>query len=361
MSRDIIDFFRINSQSTIEQQMPYIIAEAGVNHEGNMDLAKRLIDEATEGGANAIKFQTYKADTIASKDSPAYWDLRKEPTPSQYALFRKYDKFWKREFEELKRYCDQAGIIFLSTPFDVDSVNFLNDLVDVFKISSSDITNKPFIEHICRFGKPIILSTGASDLWEIKEAKTWIDAFQVPLALLHCVLNYPTQDKDAHLGMIKGLQAAFPGNIIGYSDHTLPKDMQTLLVATLLGAKIIEKHFTHDKNLPGNDHYHAMDKTDLKHFCHMLGNVWPLLGQFEVVALPEEELARKHARRSLVAKRNIPKGKVITHDDLTWKRPAHGISPKDIDQVVGRVATKNIVEDNIMMWSMLNTDFRGTI
>ena len=352
MSRNIIDFFRIDSQSTMEQQMPYIIAEAGVNHEGSMDLAKRLIDEALEGGADAIKFQTYKADTIASKDSPAYWDLSKEPTTNQHALFQKHDKFWKGEFEELKRYCDQAGITFLSTPFDVDSANFLNDLVDVFKISSSDITNKPFIEHICRFGKPIILSTGASDLWEIKEAKTWIDVFQVPLALLHCVLNYPTKDKDAHLGMIKGLQAAFPDNIIGYSDHTLPKDMQTPLVAALLGARIIEKHFTYDKNLPGNDHYHAMDKADLKRFFQMLDNVWTLLGQFKVEALPEEELARKHARRSLVAKRNISQGKVITFEDLTWKRPAHGISPKDIDHVVGKLATQNIAEDSILIWGM---------
>lgn len=350
----LLELFKMFDKNSMGITRPYIIAEAGVNHEGNMDIAKHLIDDALEGGADAIKFQTYKADTIASKGSPAYWDLSKEPTPSQYALFQKYDKFWKSEFEELKKYCDHAGITFLSTPFDVDSANFLNDLVDVFKISSSDIINKPFIEHICRFGKPIILSTGASDLWEIQEVKKWIDVFQLPLALLHCVLNYPTQDKDAHLGMIKGLQAAFPENIIGYSDHTLPKDMQTLLVAAVLGARIIEKHFTHDKNLPGNDHYHAMDKADLKRFCQMLDNVWLLLGQFEVASLPEEELARKHARRSLVAKRNIPKGKVVTYDDLTWKRPAHGISPKYIDQVMGRIATQNIVEDAVVVWSMLS-------
>lgn len=351
MNRNIIDFFRMDKK-TMEQQKPYIIAEAGVNHEGNMDLAKRLIDEAVEGGADAIKFQTYKADKIASKDSPAYWDLNKEPTTSQYALFQKYDKFWKGEFEDIKRYCDQGGITFISTPFDVDSADFLNDLVDVFKIASSDITNKPFIEHICRYGKPVILSTGASDLDEIKEAKTWIDAFRVPLVLLHCVLNYPTQDKDANLGMIRGLQAAFPENIIGYSDHTLPGDMHTLLVATLLGSRILEKHFTFDKSLPGNDHYHSMDKTDLKRFHNMLDNIWPLLGRFEVAALPEEEPARMHARRSLVAKRNIPQGKIITGDDLTWKRPAHGISPKHIDQVVGRQAKQDISEDLILTWSM---------
>lgn len=352
MSPNISEFFRGYNPRAVTLQKPYIIAEAGVNHEGDMGLAKRLIDEAREGGADAVKFQAYKADTIASKHSPAYWDLSKEPTASQHELFQKYDKFWKPEFEELKRHCDEVGIAFLSTPFDVESATFLNDLVDAFKISSSDITNKPFIQHICQMGKPIILSTGGSDLSEIQEAKGWVDAHNVPLALLHCVLNYPTQDKDAHLGMIKGLQAAFPDTLIGYSDHTLPKDMQTLLVAALLGARIIEKHFTHDKNLPGNDHYHAMDKADLKRFRQGLDKVWTLLGQFEVAALPEEEPARKHARRSLVARRHIVKGGVITLDDLTWKRPAHGISPKHIDQVAGRVAAQDIDEDAILIWSM---------
>ena len=164
----------LNSDLSEKVVRPYIIAEAGVNHEGDMDLAMRLIDEAREGGAHAIKFQTYKAETIASKDSPAYWDSTKESTQSQYKLFKKYDKFWKKEFITLKEYCDKTEIEFLSTPFDLESANFLNDLMDVFKISSSDITNKPFIQYICKFGKPVILSTGASNLDEIHEAVEWI-------------------------------------------------------------------------------------------------------------------------------------------------------------------------------------------
>src|SRR5688572_2067836 len=156
----IIDF--LNGYNPLEIVRPYIIAEAGVNHEGSMELAKRLIDEAKEGGADAIKFQTYKAETIASKDSPYYWDITKEPTRSQYELFKKYDKFWKGEYEQLKVHCDKAGIEFMSTPFDVEAADFLNELMPVFKISSSDITNLPFIEHQCKFGKPIILSTGSS-------------------------------------------------------------------------------------------------------------------------------------------------------------------------------------------------------
>ncbi|MEP7145662.1 MAG: N-acetylneuraminate synthase family protein, partial [bacterium] len=166
---------------------PYVIAEAGVNHEGDMDLAKRLIDEAADGGAHAIKFQTYKAESLASKDSPSYWDLNKEPTQNQVELFKKYDKFWKKEYEELKKVCDNRGIEFLSTPFDTDAADFLNDMMPAFKISSSDITNLPFIEYMCKFGKPIILSTGASNVWEIQQAVELIEKFGNPLSLLHCV------------------------------------------------------------------------------------------------------------------------------------------------------------------------------
>lgn len=327
---------------------PYIIAEAGVNHEGSMEIAKRLVDEAKEGGAHAIKFQSYKAETLASKHSPAYWDTTKESTQSQFELFKKHDSFWKNEMQELKDYCDKIDIEFMSTPFDVESAYFLNEMMDVFKISSSDITNKPFIEYICGFGKPIILSTGASDLEEVKEAVNWIKPFKLPLALLHCVLNYPTPDKNANLGMIKGLQEAFPNNIIGYSDHTLPKDMKVCEIATLLGAVIIEKHFTHDKSLTGNDHYHAMDKDDLKLFNTTIELTFKTLGSFKVESLSNEDKSRLNARRSLVAAKDIPKGKIIDKDDLTFKRPAHGISPKYIDDVVGKEAKVDIMEDDII-------------
>jgi len=330
---------------------PYIIAEAGVNHEGNMNLAYRLIEEAKEGGAHAIKFQTYKADTIASRNSPSYWDTDKEPTRSQYELFQKYDKFWKCEFEELKTYCEKVGIEFLSTPFDLESAEFLNDMVEVFKISSSDITNKPFIEFICDFGKPIILSTGASNLSEIEEAVSWITKKGNPLALLHCILNYPTEDKNANLAMIADLIQKFPNNNIGYSDHTLPKDMKTLETAVMLGAVILEKHFTHDKTLRGNDHYHAMDKEDLKTFNKNLNSLFELLGEYEKHALPSELPARQNARRSLVAKRDIPLGGKIGSADITWKRPGCGISPREIESVLGRKARKNISTDSLLAWS----------
>jgi sialic acid synthase SpsE len=327
---------------------PYIIAEAGVNHEGSMKLAKRLVKEAKEGGADAIKFQSYKAETLASKDSPAYWDTTKEPTQSQYELFKKHDSFWKEEMQELKNYCDEIDIEFLSTPFDVESASFLNEMMDVFKISSSDITNKPFIEYMCSFGKPILLSTGASNLEEVKEAVSWINAFNLPLSLMHCVLNYPTPDENANLGMIAGLKKEFPDNIIGYSDHTLPKEMKVCEMATMLGAVIIEKHFTHDKSLTGNDHYHAMDKEDLNKFKANLETTFQILGSFKIKALDDEEKSRLNARRSLVAAKDIQKGKIIEKSDLTFKRPAHGISPKYIDEVVGKAAKVDIMEDDII-------------
>ncbi|MBN2782299.1 MAG: N-acetylneuraminate synthase family protein [Campylobacterales bacterium] len=331
---------------------PYVIAEAGVNHEGSMEIAKRLVDEAKDGGADAIKFQTYKADTIASKDSPAYWDTTKEPTLSQHELFKKHDKFWKNEMQELKEYCDKVGIEFMSTPFDIESATFLNDMMDVFKISSSDITNKPFIEFMCDFNKPIILSTGASSLSEIAEAVSWIEKKGNPLALLHCVLNYPTPDKNANLGMILDLKSKFPDKLIGYSDHTLPKDMKVCEMATMLGSVIIEKHFTHDKTLQGNDHYHAMDKDDLKLFRKNTDKAFEILGSFKVEALEDEDSARKNARRSLVALRDIPKGSVIEKKDLTFKRPAHGVSPKFIDEVIGKTALVDIKDDDVIKWHM---------
>ena len=332
--------------------LPYIIAEAGVNHEGSMDTARRLIDEALEGGAHAVKFQSYKAGTLASKDSTAYWDTSKEPTQSQYELFKKHDKFWKREFEELKRHCDSGGIEFLSTPFDVESANFLNDMMDVFKISSSDITNTPFIRHLCGYGKPILLSTGASYPHEIMESVGLIEQFGLPLALLHCVLNYPTADENAALGMICSLRAFFPKHIIGYSDHTLPGDMQVLQTATLLGARILEKHFTHDKSLPGNDHYHAMDQHDLRRFVDAMQRVRDMVGGSELTSLPSEKPARQNARRSLVALTAISAGSTIEERHLTFKRPASGISPRHYDEIIGMKARKYIAEDTVLQWSM---------
>ena len=168
------------------------------------------------------------------------------------------------------------------------------------------------------------------------------------------IARWASLDENANLGMIKDMMRLFPDAVPGYSDHTLPKDMHTLEVATLLGATVLEKHFTHDKTLPGNDHYHAMDKDDLKHFWKRIDRTFELLGTFEMKALDSEAPARANARRSLVAAKNIPAGKTIDMTDLTWKRPASGISPKDISQVIGKTAARDITEDEVMKWNLLN-------
>lgn len=336
---------------------PYVIAEIGVNHEGSLDQAKRLIDLAKEGGADAAKFQTYKAGSLASKHSPAYWDTTKEPTQSQYQLFQKYDTFEQRDYEELAGHCDSVGIDFLSTPFDAAAVEFLDPLMKFFKIASADLTNVPFLRAVAGKGKPVVLSTGASTLAEIDLAVDILEKAGAPaVALLHCVLNYPTPNENAHLGMITGLARSYPDYLIGYSDHTIPDEcMTTLVSAYLLGARVIEKHFTHDKTLPGNDHYHAMDVEDLKRFTARIETTRALIGgQTTKSALESEEISRKNARRSIVLTKDVPADHRITETDLTYKRPGTGISPLYWDDVIGRVTVRPLENDHVLQWRDLD-------
>jgi len=346
-----------------ENSKPFIIAEAGVNYYDiakkeniePIEAAKLMIKEAADAGADAIKFQTYKAEKIASRFSPAYWDTTKERTKSQYELFKKYDKFGEDEYHELARYAKIKKVIFLSTPFDEESADFLYDLVPAFKISSSDITNIPFIKYIARKGKPIFLSTGASTINEIKEAISTIENEGVDqIVIMHCILNYPTKYEDANLGMIKHIKKVFPNYLVGYSDHTVPDpNMLVLTTAVLLGARVIEKHFTLDKSLKGNDHYHSMDPEDLEKFVNNLKLIQKIIGKEGKKPLNTEITAIKYARRSIVAKQDILKGTKITEEMLTCKRPGTGISPKFLDRVIGKRAKRNIKSDEIIRWDML--------
>jgi N-acetylneuraminate synthase len=332
---------------------PVIIAEAGVNHEGSIDLAFRLIDDAVAGGADAIKFQTYRAETLAVRDSPAYWDRTKEPTATQRELFAKYDRLWQDDFEVLKRRCDAAGIEFMSTPFDRESATFLAPLVNVFKIASADITSHPFLRLVASFGKPVVLSTGASSIDEI-DAALVVLGDGIPVCLMHCILNYPTSHDDANLGMILDLRARFPTTTPGYSDHTIPDaTMSVPLIAALLGARVIEKHMTFDKTLPGNDHYHAMDLQDLRLLRTRLDEAFAIVGERVKRPLASEEAARRYARRSLVTARDLPAGHPIAEVDLTWKRPGTGISPALLADVIGKRTTDAVPADTILDWQLL--------
>ncbi|WP_417440095.1 N-acetylneuraminate synthase family protein [Idiomarina abyssalis] len=345
--------FSIGKHQLGDSLNPYIIAEIGVNHEGSMETAKRLIDEAVEGGAHAAKFQSYKAGKIASKHSPAYWDQTKEATDSQYKLFQKYDSFEPEDYKELARYCESKGIDFMSTPFDLEAVDFLAPLMSAIKIASADITNVPLIRKCATFGKPLILSTGASSYAEIEFAiETARDAGAKEISLLHCVLNYPTPEENAQLNMIEKLRRLFPEYVIGYSDHVVPDEtISALEVAVLKGASVLEKHFTHDKSLPGNDHYHAMDVIDLKSFVNKLATYRRLLSG-KGKELEKEQAARREARRSIVAAKDLKVGDVLTESHLIAKRPAHGVSPIHWDDVIGKTMLIDVEEDLPLQWGM---------
>lgn len=342
---------------------PYIIAEIGVNFYDTasvenitpMSAAKKYIDEAKRVGIEAVKFQSYKADTIVSQKSPAYWDLKKEPTRTQYELFAKHDKFSEKEYWELYQYCKMKQIEFLSTPFDYPSVDYLNEMVSSYKISSSDITNLPFLKYIAKKGKPILLSTGASFLSEIEEAvRVILQSGCQELSLLHCVLSYPCKDEDANLFKIKSLKSSFPELRIGYSDHTLPDENMTILTtAYLYGAEVIEKHFTLDKTLNGNDHYHAGDPTDFQKAIKNFELISKISGDGKIDVLPCENIPRREARRSLVLTRNIEAGEKIGEKDLMAKRPGTGIAPKYSDIVIGRAAKMPLTADTVLMWEMI--------
>ena len=342
---------------------PYIIAEMGVNF---FDTAKKLnispieaakvyIDKACDVGIDCAKFQSYKAETIASKNSPAYWDISKESTKTQYELFKKYDAFGEKEYRELCEYTHSKGMDFTSTPFDYESVDYLYDMVDFYKISSSDISNLPFVEYIGKKGKPVYLSTGASYLSEVDVAVRILkDAGCKDIVLMHCVLSYPTIPENANLKLIDTLKKDFPDVRIGYSDHVAPDDnMMTLAAAFMYGAEVIEKHFTLDKSLPGNDHYHAGTPQDFKKAINNFEWIIKTEGETQKTVLECECISRREARRSLVLTRDMKKGEIIKQEDFMAKRPGTGISPQYADIVIGRRVNMNLNEDTILTWDMI--------
>ena len=342
---------------------PYLIAEMGVNFYDTanslgispLDAAKLYIDKAAEVGIDCAKFQSYKANTIVSKNSPAYWDTNKEPTKTQYELFLKHDSFGEAEYWELCKYTHLKGLDFTSTPFDYASADYLAKMVDFYKISSSDLSNLPFIRYIGAKGKPVVISVGASYLSEVDEAiRALKESGCRDITILHCVLSYPTDPKDANLRVIDTLRTVFPDVKVGFSDHVAPDDtMMTLAVAYMLGADVIEKHFTLDKTLPGNDHYHAGDPEDFKRAIGNFKWIDSVLGSGKKTVLECEHIPRREARRSLVLTRNMKAGEEIQKEDLMPKRPGTGISPIYTDIVIGHRVIKDLEEDTILTWDMI--------
>lgn len=342
---------------------PYLIAEMGVNFYDTahvmgispLEAAKLYIDKAAEAGIDCAKFQSYKARTIVSKNSPAYWDTTKEPTKTQYELFLKHDSFGEAEYRELCNYTHAKGMDFTSTPFDYESADYLEDMVDFYKISSSDLSNIPFIRYIGAKGKPVYMSVGAAYLSEVDVAiRALKEVGCKDIVIFHCVLSYPTEPKNANLRVIETLKKDFPNVRVGFSDHVAPDDtMMTLATAYLLGAEVIEKHFTLDKTLPGNDHYHAGNPEDFKKAIANFKWIDTVLGSGEKKVLDCEIVPRREARRSLVLTRDMKAGEVIKEMDIMPKRPGTGISPEYAQIVVGRKIVRDLEEDTILTWDML--------
>ena len=348
--------------SRLAAGLPVLIAEAGVNYYdiaaklgiSLLDAAKLMIAEAQKSGVHAIKFQSYKANELAAKTSPSYWDLSENPVTSQRELFSHFDLFGEKEYTELAQYALDIGIEFLSTAFDEQSADYLYPLMNVYKISSSDLSNIPFIEYQAKKGKPCLLSIGAADEREIDFAVSAIRRFNnQPLVLLHCVLEYPTPLADANLRKIATLKTKYPDCYIGYSDHTKPtEDCDVIKCAYALGAQVVEKHYTLDKTLKGNDHFHGMDPEDAKRILSALDRVEMLCGNGELKCLENEKISRLNARRSLVSRTRIAKGAVVTREMLASKRPGTGISPVEIDKIIGRTAACDIDEDVTLVYDM---------
>ena len=336
---------------------PYIIAEIGVNHEGSFEQAVELINLAKEGGADAVKFQSYKAETLASINSPAYWDTEEEKTTSQFNLFKKYDKFNFNDYESLAKHCKIIDIDFVSTPFDKESVEYLDKLVPYYKIASADINCIPLLRQVGSKKKSVIISTGCANINEIELAKKTLEDAGAPnVIILHCILNYPTNIKNANLSMITDLKEKFKDSIIGYSDHTRPdENMTTLSTAYLLGALIIEKHFTNNKTLPGNDHYHSMDINDLKVFRKNSDQIKQLKGSiYTKQPIKEEVKSRTNARRSIFLKSNLNAGDIIKEEDITFLRPGFGITVDNWDKVIGKRINLDGKSGYMLKWSDIN-------
>lgn len=337
-------------------QPTFVIAEAGVNHNGSLHRAKQLIIEAAKAGADAVKFQTYKAEKLVVKSAPRFWkwDGEKKKNGTQYDSYAELDKFPLKHYPALIQTCREYGVEFLSTPFDEGSADALIRFgMKAIKVSSSDITNTPFLSHLAKSGLPILLSTGASSMGDIEEAVETIEhEGNSKIILLQCTLIYPTPYEHAHLRVIPTLTSFFPTYTIGLSDHTLGTAIP--LGAVALGAHVIEKHFTVDKTLQKSaDHWLSVDPAELANMVRGIRQVEAALGEGRKYVLPAEKMTHVYDKRSLVAACRIPRGTVITEAMLTRKRPGTGIRPKDQSIVIGRKAANDIEEDTTVTWDMV--------
>lgn len=351
----------------------FIIAEAGVNHNGNIKIAKKLIDTAKEAGADAIKFQTFDAEKLVTREAPKakYQSENVDNSSTQLEMLKKL-QLTAAATQRLFDYSKQKSITFISTPFDEDSADLLGNLgVDIYKIGSGELTNRRLIEHIAKKRKTIILSTGMSYLGEIERALRWIGEsgglkrtkkipgggiFQYPLVLLHCVSSYPCPYSEANLRAIETIRVAF--NVpVGFSDHT--PGIEASVAAVALGAAVIEKHMTLDRNMEGPDHKASLEPSEFIKLVKSIRNTELSMGDGVKRPAKCEEDIRRTGRRSIVAKRKIYKDSVITLDDVDIKRPGTGIQAEFIDMVLGMRARTDINADRLIGWKDLEYPEEG--
>ncbi len=328
-----------------------IIAEAGVNHNGDFTLAKKLVDVATEAGADYVKFQTFKSENLVSESAKKaeYQTKNTGSHESQLEMLRKLE-LSEQQFVELQKYCSTKSTKFLSTGFDLESLTFLKTLnLGLWKIPSGEITNLPYLEMIGKWKEPIILSTGMCELFEIEEALKVLEAAGTPrteITILHCNTEYPVSPSDIHLKAMETIKKTF-GVKVGFSDHSL--GIEVALAAVALGATVIEKHFTLDQAMKGPDHKASLEPTELKAMVSGIRKVSQALGSELKVPSPIELKNRAVARKSILAKSFIKQGEIFTKDNLQIKRPGTGISPMKWHQVLGLMAERNFQKDDFIV------------
>lgn len=333
----------------------YIIAEAGVNHNGRLDTAKQLVDIAKASGCDCVKFQTFFADRIVTKDAKKakYQIENTKNDNSQYEMLKKLE-LSETDFKELKEYCKEVEIDFLSTPFDEEAVDLLEQIgVDAYKIPSGEITNKPLLQYIASKQKKVLLSTGMSTLAEVKKAIDWIEeAGNTNIVLFHCTSNYPAPYESVNMRAMLTLKDEF-GYPIGYSDHT--KGIEISLMAVALGALVIEKHFTYDRNADGPDHKASLEPGELKQMVEAIRHIDVAMGNGEKKPSDSEVLTRDVARKSLVWRYDKKVGDVICKEDICCKRPGTGIQPEKLEEIIGKTLLRECKEDSLVKWD----DFVG--
>jgi N-acetylneuraminate synthase len=329
----------------------FIIAEAGVNHNGDVELAKKLIDAAKEAGADAIKFQTFTTEELVTKNTKKaeYQQRTKEKT--QYEMLKALELGFD-EFRELKKYCDNKGIEFISTPYDIKSVEFLNEIgVNRFKVASADLINKPLIEAIAKTEKQIILSTGMATLGEIERTISLINDFgNKDIILLHCTTSYPTPYDQVNMNVLHTLKKAF-GLPVGYSDHTL--GIEIPIMAVSMGAKVIEKHFTLDRTMEGPDHFASLEPDELKKMVEAIRNVEKAFGSERKEITGKEKENLFFMRRSIHASEDMKQGEIIKEKNTKIARPFDGIEPWFLEIILGKKIKSNVKKDEPIKWENL--------